>query len=289
MILFVCFQEPSHLTKLLSTNLDILGVGDVTSRVDAVGSDDISLYVQKIVESFHVKRKALTEQVESFLSFVNESNASILEELVSTSKLVAPMVPKMKSFSVKMKNMETDYFALEDKVTALEGDVSILLSACTEATQVLELELNKQMPEIISTPEFEGENDPMFCESKHVIAINMLLSASKKVSSVCDQLQNSRNLLSSANDELQSSLNGAKVSAKKAMEERDLYSNKVHVLETDLTTMQNLCSELRLKLESYQDIEVHLRDKNAEISSLQSTLIAKERGKFDYIEPLIYQ
>ncbi|KAL9246551.1 hypothetical protein vseg_020069 [Gypsophila vaccaria] len=263
-------EEPSHLSKFLSANPDILRAGIDTDRVHAGESNDISLYVQEIKESFNVKNKALTEQVGCFLSFVNESNASLLEELLSTSKLVMPMAQKMKS-------METDYSALQNKVNALEDDVSSLLSASTEATQLLELEANKQMPEIVSTSEFEGEDNPMFRESKHVIAINKLLSASKKVCRVCEQLQNSRNSFSSETEGLQSNLNEAKAAANKAMEERDLYSNKAHELETDLATIQNQCSEMRLKLEKYQDIEAHLREKNAEISSLQSTLMIKER------------
>ncbi|KAK9675473.1 hypothetical protein RND81_11G009200 [Saponaria officinalis] len=271
-------EEPSRLTEFLSANLDNLRKGIDTSRVGAVESDDISLYVQKIKESFNVKNKALTEQIGCFISFVNESNASLLQELLSTSKLVTPMVQKMNSLYVKMKNMETDNSGLENKVTALEDDVSSLLSACTEATQLLELEVNKQIPEMISTSEFEGENDPMLRESKHVVAINMLLSASKKVCHVCEQLQNSRNSFSSETEGLQSSLNEAKVVANKALQERDLYSNKVHELETDLATIQNQCSELRLKLENYQEIEeANLREKNAEISSLESTLMTKER------------
>ncbi|XP_074274347.1 trans-Golgi network-localized SYP41-interacting protein 1 [Silene latifolia] len=264
-------EDLSHLTNLLSTNLDdILPVGVATNRVDVVESSDLSLYVQKMTESFHVKNKALTEHVGCLMSFVNESNASMLQELLSTSKLVTPMVHKM-------KNMETDYSALENKVAALEDDVSSLLSACSDATQLLQLELSKQMPELSSTLEFEGENDPIFRESKYAIAITRLLSASKKVSSVCEQLHNSRNSLSSATEELQSSLNEAKVAANEAMKERDLYGNKVHELETDIATIQNLCSELRLKLENYQEIEIHLREKNAEISSLETALVTKER------------
>ncbi|KAH9625124.1 hypothetical protein KSS87_005829 [Heliosperma pusillum] len=264
-------EDLSHLTKLISTNLDdILCVGAATNRVDAVESNDISLYVQKMTESFHVKNKSLTEQVGCFLSFLNESNASMLQELLFTTKLVTPMVHKM-------KNMETDYSTLENKVAALEEDVSSLLSACSDATQLLQLELSKQTPELSSTPEFEGENDPVFRESKYAIAITMLLSASKKVSSVCEQLHSSRNSLSSATEELQSSLTEAKVAASEAMKERDFYDKKVHELETDIATIQNLCSELRLKLENYQEIEIHLRDKNAEISSLETALVTKER------------
>lgn len=61
------------------------------------------------------------------------------------------------------------------------------------------------------------------------------------------------------------------------MEERDLYSDKVQMLETDIAALQNLCSELRLKMENYQDIEAILREKELEISSLQDKLMTKER------------
>lgn len=271
-------EEPSCFRKLLATNLDnIVGMDFVRSHADELEADDISLYVQKIVERFHVTNKSSAEKVDGFFAFLNECNGAVMQELLSISNWITPVVEKMNSQNQKIKNMETDFQALENKVTSLEDDVSVLLSVCNEATEVLEFEVDKRMPEINSTSEHEAAYEKKFHESKHAQVVEKLLSASRKVCIVCDLFEKSSNMHSSTTEELQSKLNEVKVTADKAMEETELYKNKVHELETEIAAQQNLCSELRVKLEYYQDIEVNLRDKEEEISSLQDTLMMKER------------
>lgn len=270
-------EEPSCLTKSLSANLDdIVSLNKVSGHADAVEGNDISLYVQKIVEGFHLRKRTFAEKVDGFSSFLGECDASVVRELQSMSKLITSMVEELQFLDQKVKTMETDYQALENKVTPLEDDISLLLSACTEATQLLQFEVDQQLPEITSSFEHEVENKPKFSESKHE-ATEMLLSAARKACDVRKQLENSRNKLSSKVEELQNNLNELSIATNKTVEERDLYNKKVCDLETDLTALQNICSELRLKLENYQDIEANLRNKDVEISSLQSSLTTKEK------------
>jgi len=281
---FLFSQGSSFVAKPLSISLDaILGIGSVSSDVDTVEANDISLYVKKIVENLHEGKRITSEKVDCFVSFLNECNASVIQELQITSHELPPIAEKMSSMDQKMRNMEMDYQALENEVTTLEDDVSALLSACTEATEMLQSEVDQRMPEVNSTLENEVEYEAKSHKSKHVKVIEKLLLAARKVGSVCELFDKSRKLLSSSTEELQNNLNEMRVTAQKAMEERDLYSNRVHMLETDLAALENLCSELRLKMESYQDMEAKLREKESEISSLQNTLMMKEKGKFDNV------
>lgn len=271
-------EGSSFIAKPLSISLDaIVGMDSVSCDVDTVEADDISLYAKKIVENFHERNRITSEKVDSFLSFLNECNASVMQELQIASNKLPPIAEKMSSMDQKMRNMEMDYQALENEVTTLEGDVSVLLSACTEATEMLQSEVDERMPEVNSTLENEAEYEAKSHKSKHMKVVQKLLLAARKVCSVCELFEKSTKLHSSSTEELRNNLNEMRVTAYKAMEERDLYNNRVQMLETDLAALENLCSELRLKMESYQDIEVKLREKESEISSLQNALMMKEK------------
>ncbi|XP_010682382.2 trans-Golgi network-localized SYP41-interacting protein 1 [Beta vulgaris subsp. vulgaris] len=271
-------EESSCLTKLLSTSPDeIVNLDNNGCHTDAVEGDDISLYVQKIVEGLNVRKRTFTENFDGFSSFLSECDASVVRELQYMSKLIASMVEGLQCLDQKVKTVETDYQTLANEVTPLNDDISVLLSACSEATQVLQLEVDKRMAEITSSHEHEMEIESKFSESRHGKATEMLLSATRKACDVCEQLENSRNKHSSEVEELQNNLKELKIVADKTLEERDLYNGKVCDLENDLAALQNICSELRVKLEDYQDIEVKLRDKDVKISSLQSNLTLKEK------------
>ncbi|KAL2903494.1 hypothetical protein RDABS01_002204 [Bienertia sinuspersici] len=253
---YVPFSEDSYrLTKLLSTSLDdIFGLDNVSGRTDAVEGDNISLYAEKIVEGFHMRKRTLDQNIDGFSSFLSDF------------------------WGQKVSTIETNYQALENKVTPLEEDISLLLSACTEATQVLQAIVDSQTAESTSSCEHEVEDETNYSESKHMKATEMLLLATRKACGVCEQLENSRNELSSKVEELQSNLEELKIVADKTLVERDLYSTKVCDLETDIAALQNECTEVKTKLENCQDIEVNLREKDVEITSLQSSLTMKEKA-----------
>ncbi|KMT09293.1 hypothetical protein BVRB_6g133920 [Beta vulgaris subsp. vulgaris] len=270
-------KEPSCLSKLLSVSLDdIVDLNNVSSQADAVEGSDISFYVQKIVESFHMRKRTFSEKVDGFSSFLSECDTSIVQELQSTSKIITSMAEELQILDQKVKSTETDYQALEHKVAPLEDDVSLLLSACTEATQMLQFEVEKQMAEITSSSD-HAENEPKLSENKHVKATEMLLLATRKACGVCKQLENSRSEFLTEVEKLQDNVNELKIVADKSLEERDLSNMKVRELETDLAELQNICSDLKLKLKSNLEIEANLREKDVEISSLQSILTMKEK------------
>ena len=267
---------------MLSTSVDdIVDLDTYRSHGDAVEGDDISLYAQKIVEEFHVRKRTLVEKVDRLSSFLCECDASVVQELKTVSKWMMSAVEELQYLDQKVKNIETEYQVLKEKVIPLEDEISILLSACTEATQVLQFEVEKRI-EFGSSPQYENQIEPKSSESKHKIATE-LLSTTRKVCSVCEQLENARNGLSSVIEELQNKLNELKIVLDNTTEERDLYLKKV----SDLVELENNCSELRLKLENYQDIEDMVREKDREILSLQSSLTMKEKGEFDNLLNLV--
>ncbi|XP_021746544.1 interaptin-like [Chenopodium quinoa] len=270
-------EETSCLSNFFSVSIDdIVGLNSVGGHADAVEGSDISLYVQKIVESFHMRKRTFSEKVGGFSSFLNECDTSIVRELQSTSKQITSMAEELQFLDQKVKSMETEYQALENKLAPLEDDVSLLLSACTEATQLLQSEVDKQMTEITTCSD-HVEYEPKLSENKHMKATEMLLFATRKACGVCEQLKNSRNEFSSKVEELQDNLNELKIVADKRLEERDLSNTRIHELETYLAELQNTCSELKLKMENNQELEASLREKEVEISSLQSSLTMKEK------------
>ncbi|GAB4840526.1 hypothetical protein Ancab_021295 [Ancistrocladus abbreviatus] len=274
---FVVEEVPSIEKLLLTRHADTSNTESNRSHVNATEADDMSLYAQNIVECFHVRHKIYAEKLASFSSFVNEYNAAVLAELRVTSNSIAPMVEYVNSLKEKVMNMETDKQSLESAIATLEDDVSVLLSACSDAYQKLQVEADKHMLGLRSTSEWETETLSNFEINKPLETAEKLLSATSKVCSVFEQLEESRNVLTSNIEKLDSKLNETKVASEKATEERNLYQSKVIKLETDLEALQNLCNKLMQKQDEYQSIQVQLNNREVELSSLRSILSTKEQ------------
>lgn len=58
---------------------------------------------------------------------------------------------------------------------------------------------------------------------------------------------------------MQKNLQKSKLSCNEIMEERDLYRDKIYMLETDIEALQNSCDEMKLKLDDYKEKEDNLR------------------------------
>jgi len=56
----------------------------------------------------------------------------------------------------------------------------------------------------------------------------------------------------------------------KVLEEKEIHQERISQLETDLEASNDLCNEMKLKLEDYQAKEDNIREKEAEVLSLNS-------------------
>ncbi|KAA8529684.1 hypothetical protein F0562_034216 [Nyssa sinensis] len=190
--------------------------------------------------------------------------------------------------------MEIDRQSQENTIAVLENDITVLLSACSDATQELEIEVENKLLELSSATEMEKLNCSLFLEgregggdavaehqqrisSKYFKTAEKLLSTARKAQALTKQFENTRNVSTATIEDLQNKLKEAKITLENAIQERDLNQNRVSELESDAEALQNLCNEMRFRLEDYQAKEDKMKEREEEYSSLYNTLLMKEK------------
>ncbi|XP_059633606.1 trans-Golgi network-localized SYP41-interacting protein 1 isoform X2 [Cornus florida] len=289
-------EEDSFVSKLISAGLDDIGKFEMDNGVvDAADGDDIPSYFRKAVDGFHLRNRILADKVEGFSTTLDELIVALLTKLQATRDKVINTFKHMKSLNEKVKNMELDRHEQENTIAMLENDITILLSACSNATQDLENETQNHPLELSSASELEKLNQCSITEvrkvvgdavaehqqspnrSKYVQTAEKLLFSATKVRAIIKQFENTRNVSANATEDLQNNLKETRKTLENAIDERAVIQNRVSELENDVEALQNSCSEMRLKLESYEAIEDKLKEREAELSSLYNSSLMKEQ------------
>ncbi|XP_077226817.1 TGN-related, localized SYP41 interacting protein isoform X3 [Tasmannia lanceolata] len=257
--------------------------------------DSIQSYFTKIVEGLDMQNKLLGSRFEGLSSSMDEHIAVLLQALQATKDEVTHMLELMESLKLNMTNLEAKNKAQENKLSMLQNDISILLSACTDATQDLQIDVHNGIPNPNSNPEQINPNCGMYSRSievdgdameekleklgagKYAKSVENLLLAARRVRTQSHQFENAKSMWLATIEDLKNKLQDSKSTTENAIQDRDINLNRVSKLEFDIEALQNCCSEMKLKLEDYQTKEDNMREKEAELASLSSTLAAKDQ------------
>lgn len=270
-----------------------MNVGMANDEANPADGNDISSYFRKTVDAFHSRNTILADKIEGFSTSMDGFIAVLLQKLQATRDEVIVVLDHVESLKQKMKNMEIQKQAQENTVTMLENDIGILLSACTDANQELQLEFENNLPKLSSVPELEssnwsqltfmGERDAAehqqrIDSSKYAKTAEQLSVATRKVQTLIQMFENARNVSATTIKDLQNELDEMRTTSEKAIEERDINQKRVSKLEADAEALQNQCNDMKLRLEDYQEIEEKLKAREAEFSSFSNQVLMKERG-----------
>lgn len=162
----------------------------------------------------------------------------------------------------------------------MESDIRNLSSSCTNAIQELDFNMQKNLSNLISVFGFVKFDDKMSMDlgkfsgdasagisSDHMKTAEMLLQASRRSQDLGKFFLNVINKLMSVTEDMQKNLQESKLSCNEVMEERDIYRDKVYMLETDIGALQTSRDEMKLKLHEYKENEDYLRKREREIST----------------------
>lgn len=290
-------EDDFHDTKPLSDKLhNILNVEIDSSWVSDTDGDNISSHFRKTVEGFQSKNQILVDKFEGSSFLVDEFIVALLKKLRAMEDGVVVIVERIKSLKQRTKDLEMYKQEKESTLSTLEDDVKTLSSLCTDATRELQFQLKNNLLEKLSyVPELERSNHSLLLElkgsdgdttieqergfngRKHLEAADNLLFATRKIQTLIKQFESASNVAAATIEELQNKLKESRKEFEKAMEERDLNQNMVFKLETEVETLQDSCSELRLQLKGYQTEGDRLKEREAEVSSLRNLLSLKEQ------------
>ncbi|KAF7124218.1 hypothetical protein RHSIM_Rhsim12G0037200 [Rhododendron simsii] len=275
--------------KLGGAGLDNIANGDMNKgHANAEDGDSLESYFSKTVEGFHLRNKILTDNVEGCSAFMDEFIAALLTKLLATRDGLMLKGDQIISLKQKVDNLEMVRQAQESKIVILENDISILLSACTDATNKLEAEIENNPVEVSSVPEMRevsgdavAEHQTTLDNIKYLTAAKNLSLAARKVGHLFKQFGNIRNESADAIKEFENNLTETRISLENAIEERDLNRSRISKLESDVEALQKSYQEVRFQVEDYEAKEDKMNDKEAEISSLRNALSTKEKEAED--------
>ncbi|XP_038892630.1 putative leucine-rich repeat-containing protein DDB_G0290503 [Benincasa hispida] len=260
---------------------------------DDVGN--ISSSFRKIREEIWLKNKKFTNYFEGFSSSMDGFIAGLLKNVEETRKEIVFVCEHVESLKEMVKNLEMHKQEQEITREMLENDVSLLLSACVDTTKELQVEVTNHLLLLNSIPELDNLKDTIPMESsetsgasaaesrakssssKSAAAAEKLLSASRKVRSMFEQFESTSKVAAGRIQDMQHILVITEATTEKVREEKDLNQNMVVKLETDLQLLQSSCGELRRQLEACQANEEKLKEREAEVSSLYSSMLGKEQ------------
>ncbi|KAL5552700.1 hypothetical protein UlMin_040101 [Ulmus minor] len=232
-------------------------------------------HFRKTVEGFKLRDKFLVEKFGHFSSSIEEFIAALLRKLEETSDDASVVLEHIQSLKQKVDSLEMHKQEQDSTIAVLENDVYTLLSACTNATRELQVEVKNHLVEVNSLPELEqlrnsfsgiGEiggdrtEDGELDDSIYGKEAETLLLAARKVQALSKQFESTSDVAASIIVDLQNNLKEARTSSQKAIEEGNLKQNRVSKLEADLQALQNSCHEMRLAIEDYEAKEIKLKE-----------------------------
>ncbi|KAJ0095780.1 hypothetical protein Patl1_16827 [Pistacia atlantica] len=261
-------EGSSDVNKFFINDLDNIEIED--DEVLVADADNISSSFRKIAEGFRMRNKILADKLEGFLTFLDEFIAALLRKLQTTRDEVIKMAQSIESLNQKLKIMEVYKKEHEEAMQSLENDVTMLLSACSDATRELQFEIKNDLLELNSVPELGKLNHSIFQEVREVgggdtaehqkkfdgniylETAEKLLSSTRKAQSLSKLFESTSTVAASTIQDLQKQLHETSKAIEKAIEERDIYQNMVSKLETDADSLKDSRTETASTIQDLQ-------------------------------------
>lgn len=244
--------------------------------------DNIISLFGKMVKGFQLRNKLIADRLDDFSDSIDEFISLLRTKLLETETDVISISEHMETLKGKV-NAGESLKEQENTIATLEKDITVLLSACTVASSELQSEVHKNLVEpgpISETVNPDADALPKHHEnSKYMETARKLITDTRTAQNLIKQFEFRSEEVDATIKDLQNQLKETRAASEKVIKERDLSQNRVLQLESDIQVLQNSCSELRNNLEGYYVLEEKLKEKEAEISSLYSTLSTKQQGK----------
>ncbi|CAL9114961.1 unnamed protein product [Musa acuminata var. zebrina] len=228
-----------------------------------------------IIGGLHARAEFLGSSFEDFCKGLDEHIAGVLEALEATRNKFVYILEYSESLMFDVHKLEAHNEAQQAKLVTLQKGVMTLFSACVDATREL-VEFNDSS-DSASTSEKEAFTDGLEdMDSGHYAkAAEGLLLAAKRIKDQIEELSDAKKVWLKYEDDIKNKLKEAESTAKAAVQEQMLQQERVSTLERDLEELNELCNEMKNKIETYQAKEDRLRDKEEEILSMRK---ATDRG-----------
>lgn len=238
------------------------------------------------MDGFQLRNKILAENIGSYSRLMDDLIKAILKKLELTKSKTLPLIELTESLKQNVSNAEVGRLAQENTIQLLERDLKVLLSAFKDATNELALTQNRLSElgfhfDLEKLKETSPEQLAKFGEDAivhHQLEFDSSQSArtaekqltARQNHHLVEQFKPAVNAMVGTIKDLQVKLEESNNTCVKVLEEKEILQERISVLKTNLEELNDLCNEMKLKLEDYQAKEDSIKEKEAELLSLNA-------------------
>ncbi|XP_072976667.1 trans-Golgi network-localized SYP41-interacting protein 1-like [Typha angustifolia] len=247
-----------------------------------------------LVEEINERDKSLGDHFNDLSSYMDDHIALLSQALQATRNEFFHILELQESLKLNVDRLEADKKVQVAKQVSLQKDLTALLSACTDAIQEIQTEFHffsdldsALEDDIMSTSIIESKTEHVVSGTKeedpgeYIKAAESLLSSARRLKMLSGKLADVKEGWRASMNDLKHKLKKAELTAETAYRDQHLNEERASLLEKDLATLQEISSEMKIKIENYQAGEDILHAREEELFSLQHILTANDRGKVD--------
>lgn len=257
------------------------------SQGNAAAEDEISSSLRKMAEGVRLRNKILETNFEGFSTSIDTLIAVLMKNITAARADVVNVLGHNESLKEQVKSAEDIVRKQETTISALQKDLSSLMSACGASARELQLEVKNDLLELVQFQEnenggeIESTEDPQELHVSDVAQrVKELSSAAEKACTTLKRFVTTNNAAAVVIRDMENRLKDASVALEKVVLERDLNQTKVSSSEAKMESMEELCQDLKHQLENLRAKEEIWHEKEVELSTLHDKLLGQEQGKF---------
>ncbi|CAL9216389.1 unnamed protein product [Arabidopsis halleri] len=281
-------EDNSTEAKSLLSDLDnSVNTEPENSQGNAANEDEISSSLRKMAEGVRLRNKTLENNFEGFSTSIDTLIAAVMQNMTAARADVINIVVHNASLEEQVRSVEEIVREQENTISALQKDLSSLMSACGAAARELQLEVKNNLLELVQFQENENGGETELAEDPQELHVSECAQRVKELSSAAEKACATLKLFETTNNaaaavirDMENRLTEASVALEKVVLERDLNQTKVTKVsssEAKVESLEELCQDLKLQLENLRVKEEKWHEKEVELSTLYDKLLVQEQ------------
>ncbi|CAA7023612.1 unnamed protein product [Microthlaspi erraticum] len=286
-------EDDSSVAKSLLNGLDdSVNTEMESSQGNAADEDEISSSLRKIAEGVKLRNKILEKNLEGFSTSIDTLIAALMENLTAAREDVINVKGYNESLKDKVKSAEDIVREQENTISALQKDLSSLMSVCGEAARELQLEVKNDLLELVQFQETENGGETESTEQPQELHVSECAQKVKELSSATEKACATLKLFETTSNaaaviirDMENRLKEASAALETVVLERDQNQAKVSSSEARVESTEAFCQELKLQLENLKAEEEKWHEREVELSTLCDKLLVQEQEAKENLIP----
>ncbi|CAG7864570.1 unnamed protein product [Brassica rapa] len=254
--------------------------------------DEISSSLRRIAEGVKLRNKNFEKNFGVFSTSIDTLTAALMENMTASRDDVMKVMSHNESLKEQVRIAEDIVREQENTISALQKDLSSLMSVCGEATSKLQSEVKNDLLEVVQFQESHNGSGTELTEHPHenhgsecARSVKELSSATKKACTTLKLFETTSTAAAVVIRDMENRLKETSAALEKVVVERDLNQTKVSSSEAKVESTEALCQDLKLQLEIYKAEEEKWHEKEVELSTLYDKLLVQEQESKEKLIP----